>query len=132
RQRVAGWVAILARLKRDMDPQFDPAKPPSRNVAPPPMASGAQLPPGASPNDIKDPDARQAYIAAIEQNRQRIADYGKNTKLYQAHEVIIERAPPSIADANKTLGLPMHDIEAIIAAADITNADRAALTAALH
>jgi hypothetical protein len=47
-----------------------------------------------NPNAITDPQARQANIAAIEQNRARIANYGRNAKLYQAHSVIIERAPP--------------------------------------
>jgi hypothetical protein len=132
RQRIAGWLAILERLKRDLDPEFNPANPPVRRVTPPLTASGAQLPPGVSPDDIKDPKARQAYIAAIQQNAERIASYGRNAKLYQAHAVIIERAPPSIADAHNTLGMPIEDIETMITRADITNADREVLLAALH
>lgn len=132
RQRVAGWLAILERLKRDLDPEFDPANPPRRRVTPPPTASGAQLPPGVNPDDIKDPEARQVYIAAIKQNAERIAAFGRNSKLYQAHAVIIERAPPSISDTHQTLGLPIEDIEAMITRADITSADRDVLLAALH
>ena len=132
RQRLAGWLAILARFKRDMDPAFDPANPPPRRVPPPPGAGGAQMPPGVHPDDVKDPEARRAYITAIEQNRERIAAYGLNSRLYQAHAVIIERAPPSIADAHQTLGLPIDEVAAMIAAADVTTADRDVLLSALH
>jgi hypothetical protein len=85
-----------------------------------------------NPNAITDPQARQANIAAIEQNRARIANYGRNAKLYQAHSVIIERAPPSIADAHRTLGLPIEEIAALLDAADISVADRTALLAPLR
>ena len=90
------------------------------------------MPPGVNPDDIKDPEARQAYIAAIEQNRERMAAYRRNAELYRAHAVIIERAPPSIADAHQTLGLPIEEIAAMIAVADIATADRDLLLGALH
>jgi hypothetical protein len=132
RQRVAGWLAILERLKRDMDPDFNPANAPPRRVAPPPSKSGTQLPPGVNPEDVKDPQARQGYVAAIQQNAERIAAYARNAKLYQARAVIIERASPSIADAHRTLGLPVAEAEAMITGADITPADKDALLAPLR
>ena len=132
RQRLAGWLAILERLKRDMDPDFDPAKAPPRRVVPPPSKSGTQLPPGVNPEDVKDPEARRAYIAAIQQNAERTAAYARNAKLYQARAVIIDRAPASIADAHRTLGLPVAEAEAMITGADITDADKDALLAPLR
>ncbi len=132
RQRVAGWLAILERVKRDLDPAFDPAKPPPRRVTPPPTASGAQLPPGALPDDLKDPAARQAYVAAMQQNADRITSFARDLKLHQAHAVVLERAPQSVADAHTSLGLPVEEIEAMIERADIQAADRDALTAGLR
>ena len=130
RQRLAGWLAILERLEAGYaDPDFDPAKAPPRRVVPPPSKSGTQLPPGVNPEDVKDPEARRAYIAAIQQNAERTAAYARNAALYQARAVIIDRAPASIADAHRTLGLPVAEAEAMITGADITDADKDALLA---
>lgn len=131
RQRVAGWLAILAMINRDLPADFDPGHPATMHVSPPPSASGAQLPPGVSPNDVKDPAARQAYIAAIERNRQRLANFGAHAKLFEAHTTIIERAGPSILDAHQTLGLPVEEIAAMVEGANITPADKKALLAPL-
>jgi hypothetical protein len=131
RQRVAGWLAILELINQELDTGFDPEEPPEMTVSPPPDTSGAQLPPGVSPKDVKDPAARQKYIEAIEQNRARLADYRRMSKLADAHEVIIERAEPSILDAHTTLGLSLDEIRALVQAADIRTDDRNSLLAAL-
>jgi len=130
RQRVAGWLAILERLKRDLDPAFDPKDKPTLNVMPP-GKDGNQYAPGVNPKDVKDPAMREAYIAAIEKNNERIESYAKNVKLFQAHRIIMERAVPSIADARSTLGLSAEEITAILKTADITEADRGTLLHAL-
>lgn len=131
RNRVAGWLAIVARFRRDLDPDFDPNRIPPLHVSPPRTASGAQLPPGVRPSDVKDPEARKAYIEAIEKNRERLARFGQDSELFRARAVVLERAASSIADAHATLGLPVEEITAMIAAADIGADDRKALLAAL-
>jgi hypothetical protein len=131
RQRVAGWLAILAHLKRDLDPAFDPEDKPTVSVIPP-GKDGNQYAPGVNPKDVKDPVMREAYIAAIEKNDERIQSYSKNVKLFQAHRIIMERAAPSIADARTTLGLSPDEIVAMLNAADITQADRDALLHAIQ
>lgn len=132
RQRVAGWLTILEIINHDLPPGFDPEEPPEMTVSPPPDASGAQLPPGVSPNAVKDPAARQAYIEAIEQNRTRFAEHRRASKLAEAHEVILERAEPSILDAHTTLGLPLEEIRTLVESADLRSSDRTALLGALH
>jgi hypothetical protein len=131
RQRVAGWLAIIERFKHDLDPTFDPSDKPSMNISPP-GKYGSQYAPGVNPKDVQDPAMRKAYIAAIEKNQERIANYATNAKLFQAHRVVMERAAPSIADAHTTLGLLSDEIAAMLAAADILPADRDALLAAVH
>jgi hypothetical protein len=132
RQRVAGWLAILERLKRDEDPTFDLAHPPPRRVEPPLLSNGIQLPPGVDPEEIKDPAARRAYVDAIARNEERRAAFNRNAALARAHTSIMERAPASVADAHETLGLAVNEIVAAANAADIAPADRDALLAGLR
>ncbi len=106
-------------------------KKPPMNVSPPPSPSGAQLPPGVNPRDVKDPATRSAYVALIEKNRQRLARYGADARLFEAHAALLERAVPSVRDAQATLGLPTAEIVAMVQAADIAPADRAALLAGI-
>jgi hypothetical protein len=132
RARVASWLAILSRFKRDADPGFDPAKVPSLHVAPPPTASGAQLPPGVRPSDVKDPEARKVYIEEIEKNRVRLANFGRDSELFRARAVVLERAVGSIADARTTLGMPAAEIGAMMGGAAIDARDLEALQGALR
>lgn len=132
RQRVAGWLAIVGRIERDLPPGFDPANKPTISVAPPPSASGAQLPPGVDPRNVADPAARQAYIAAIQANRERLASFDRDAKLHQARASVLERAAASIADARQTLGLDPAEIQAMVTEAALTPGDRAALISPPH
>ena len=129
RMRVATWIAILSRFKRDIDPDFDPDHPPSMNIVPP-GEHGDQYAPGVSPQDVKDPEMRRQYIVAIEKNRERLQNFGATVKLKEAHRQVVESAASSIADARHTLGLPLAEITAMLDRADITRADRKALLAA--
>ena len=129
RARVADWVAILARVKRDLDPAFDPKNPPSMNISPP-GEFGDQYAPGVNPRDVKDPAMRAAYIEAIAKNQQRIEHFTTDVKLAEAQTVVRERAARSIHDARTTLGLSAEEASATISQADLLPADRAALLAA--
>jgi hypothetical protein len=131
RQRVVGWLAILEIINEDLDADFNPEELPPSKVSPPPDASGTQLWPGVSPNEVKDPAARQAYIELIEQNRAAIANFVRALDLAEAQSVIIEMAERSLLDAHTTLGLPLAEISALTEAADIRPDDRAVLVAAL-
>jgi hypothetical protein len=128
--RLADWLAILARFKRDLDPDFDPDNPPARTIRPPGEA-GLQYAPGVDPNAVKDPALRRDYIAAIAKNREHLANYGALVQMAKAHAAIVERANDSIADAHRTLGLDRAAIDAALAKAELLPADRAALMAAL-
>ena len=132
RARVGSWLAILRRFKRDADPAFDPAKIPPMHVAPPPLPSGAQLPPGVRPSDIKDPETRRAYIEAIEKNQVRLANFSRDSALYRARTVVLERAVGSIADARMTLGLPAAEAEAMMRGGEIDARDLQVLMGALQ
>src|SRR5262249_2619691 len=69
--RVALWLALFARFKRDLDPKFDPDNPPTRRVTPPPF-KGVQLMPGADPSLIPDPELRRQYEADMADNEGRV------------------------------------------------------------
>ena len=124
RQRIAGWLAILTTLKRDIDPSFNPDDKPFMNVEPPPSPDGGQLPAGISPREIADPKARATYIAEIEKNGERLEKFGLMARLIATHSKIMEKALRSMLDTHQTLGLPLAAIRASAAAADITQADR--------
>ena len=129
--RLANWLAILGRFQRDLDADFDPDHPPSMNIIPP-GKFGNQYSPGVNPKNVKDPEMRAAYIAAIEKNRILLQNFGANTKLHEAQQIIREAAVRSVADAHHSLGLGSEAIRAALAGAAIMDADRAALAAAAN
>jgi hypothetical protein len=129
RVRIANWIAILSRFRRDIDPGFDPDNPPSARISPP-GEMGDQYPPGIDPAAVKDPEMRRQYVIEIEKNQRRVALYLTALKLTEIHETTRERAAASLRDARQTLGVPSATIMSVLAAADITAADRAALQAA--
>ena len=128
RTRLADWIAILSRFKRDLDPDFNPDDPPATSIVPP-GEFGNQYAPGVNPKDVKDPEMRRQYLIAIEQNRDKLRRFGANVKLAEAHTTIRDRAAASIRDARETLGLDAAEITAALAAGDITQSDREALLA---
>jgi hypothetical protein len=128
RSRLADWMAILSRIRRDLDPEFDPDHPPEMNIVPP-GPYGNQYPPGVSPRDVKDPEMRHAYIEAIEKNRQRIKNFSANLKLFEARQVVVEKAAQSLGDARVNLGLTGLELTEALQRADILPRDRSALMA---
>lgn len=128
--RLANWLDIMSRFRRDLDPDFDPDHPPSMNIVPP-GPHGRQYAPGVNPKDVKDPVMREAYIAAIEKNRILLQNFGANIKLQEAQLVVREQAISSISDAQTTLGLTAAAIRASVTAASLLESDRAALLAAV-
>lgn len=72
---VRAWAQVLGAIERSYDPTFDPNNPnntPEECLGPPREASGMQLPSCADPNDVQDPVARAAYIAALAANDLKI------------------------------------------------------------
>lgn len=128
RERLRLWLDLFARLRRDLDPDFDPDHPPSLTVAPPKIG-GAQLPPGVGPDDIADPAARKKYEEEIAKNSRRIEGFKAQFKLYQVHRTLLERAVDSLKNARDTLSLPGAEIAAAIRGADLLPSDRDALLA---
>jgi hypothetical protein len=125
--RLRLWMAVLGRFKRDLDPKFDPAHPPSMTVAPPKVGN-AQFPPGVRPGDIKDPEARKKYEAAVKENERRVEQYKQQSKLHQMHATVVQSAVTSLRDVRDTLGMAVADITAALQKADILAADKKTLT----
>ncbi|HME20425.1 MAG TPA: hypothetical protein VKI44_03540 [Acetobacteraceae bacterium] len=130
-QRLANWAAIFARFKRDLDPAFDPEEPPLIRIAPP-GPEGQKYMPGVDPKFVKDPVLREKYIEAIAKNRELIRAYSFLSKLNDLHEVILEKAEDSVADAVESLGLEPEEIVAILQSADLRPSDQQALIAAAN
>jgi hypothetical protein len=128
-QRLADWVAILTRFKRDIDPDFNPDKPPSMRITPP-GPEGLQYMAGVDPKDVEDPVLREKYIAAMKHNQEVIANFGFLSKLAQLHRVLLEKAVASVKDAHEALGMTTQEIVAALEPADIQPADKARLLAA--
>lgn len=125
-QRLANWTAILARFKRDIDPNFDPEKRPSTRITPP-GPEGLQYMAGVDPKDVEDPVLRDKYLDAIKKNNELIRNYGFLSRLERLHRVIMEKATNSVADAHQTLGLSSQEIAAVLQKADLQPGDRTAL-----
>jgi hypothetical protein len=128
--RVRLWMAVLGRFKRDLDPKYDPSHPPPMTVAPPKVGN-AQLPPGVKPSDIKDPEARKKYEAALKENERRVEQYKQQAKLHEMHDRVAQSAITSLRDARDTLGMMVTDIIAALQKADILAADKKKIGEAL-
>ncbi len=128
-QRVANWVAIFGRFKRDLDPAFDPEKRPSMRITPP-GPEGRQYAAGVDPKDVEDPVLREKYIAAVKKNDEIIRNFTFLSRLERLHRVILEKATKSLADARQTLGMPAPAIASALQRADLRPNDQKALLAA--
>jgi hypothetical protein len=128
-QRLADWSAILSRFRRDLDPDFDPEKRPTMRITPP-GPEGLQYMAGVDPKDVEDPVLREKYIAALKKNEEFISNYDFLSRLARLHQVMLEKATSSVADARQTLGLSPQDITASLEHADLQQADKRALLAA--
>ena len=129
-ERLANWLSIFSRFKRDLDPNFNPNDPIEMQVVPP-GPEGRQYMPGVDPKDVTDPDLRQRYIAAIKENRERAKNIGFLLRFERMHRQMLEEATRSLAEAYSTLGYPTHEIVAALQKADILPSDRAVFLAAL-
>ncbi len=68
RETLEAWLGLLALIDRHLDSSFDPGRAPATGVTPRGY-SGFEYPPGIRPDAIPDSRARQAYAAALEENR---------------------------------------------------------------
>jgi hypothetical protein len=74
------WLALFAEIDRNLDRKFDPNEVNYVSVMPPPE-DGAQLPPGVSPEMIKDPEKRKQYEEAIKENDRKTLAYSFQLRL---------------------------------------------------
>jgi hypothetical protein len=72
RQQAVLWLGAWKRLEASIDKNWDPEDLPVGNVTPP---LGTGLPAGVAPEAIEDPELRAQYIADIEANRRKAAEY---------------------------------------------------------
>ncbi len=82
------WLTIIQTIDKNLDSSFDPEVVLPMKVSPPKLRDGTQLPPGAAPNLIDDPKAREEYEKAIKENRAKQENYPLQTQLRELNEVI--------------------------------------------
>jgi lipoprotein-anchoring transpeptidase ErfK/SrfK len=91
RETLETWLALVALIDRNLDPNFNPQDLPSTGVAPP-RVGNVSYPPGADPKVIADPQARQRYEEALKQNTQKAENYRIQTWLKRFDESISPKA----------------------------------------
>lgn len=80
RETLETWLALVALIDKNLDPNFNAQDLPSTGVAPPRVGNTA-YPPGADPKLIADPQARQQYEAALKKNKEHAEQYRIQTWL---------------------------------------------------
>jgi hypothetical protein len=75
---LASWLRIINLIDNNLDPAFDPADVPAISVLPPGQA-GLQYGSGTKPEDIKDPELKKQFEAALEENRRKSEAYAFQT-----------------------------------------------------
>ena len=120
--KLANWIAILSRFKRDTDPGFDASAAPSLNFIPTSNLSA----------DSSDPNARQKYEEAKKKHFEDTAKYNKNIQFSDTHDVVLRLAVESIVDAHENLNLSSAYVKSKLNESEIMNSDRDTILAALH
>src|SRR4051812_6144245 len=72
------WLILLATLDQNRDPSYDPypynpTNAIALNSIAPPGRGGLRYPSGVAPRDIKEPEIREQYEAALKQNEEKAA-----------------------------------------------------------
>jgi hypothetical protein len=91
RETLETWLALVALIDRNLDPNFNPQDVPSTGVAPP-RVGNVSYPPGADPKLIADPQARARYEAALKQNKEKAENYRIQTWLKRFDESLSPKA----------------------------------------
>lgn len=82
------WLTIIQTVDKNLDPAFDPNEVLPMKISPPPLKDGTQLPPGADPKLIDDPQARQEYEKAVKENRAKQENYLIQSQLTELNETL--------------------------------------------
>ena len=128
RARLRLWITVLSRFKRDLDPDFDPANPPSSRQ-PALVINGQEQPPWVEPKDLKEPAERKQAEDQIAAHNRRVAQFSGMFRLDAVHKTIMARAIDSLRNARDTLGLTAAEITAAVQKADIAPRDKTTLSA---
>jgi hypothetical protein len=128
RRKMLLWLRGWEDLEGSIDPDFDPADVPFRNLSPP----GGRYRSGIRPDAIPEPDVREAYEALLERNRRKAEVYGEQTRLRRLRgqfrdrlrEVAVRAYGPSPAD--------VEDLTAVLDAAGIEPETRETLLDAVR
>jgi hypothetical protein len=78
REALETWLALVAAIDKNLDPSFNPQDVPSVKISPP-VSGGA------------DPQSRQQYEQATQQNREKAQRYMLQTKLRRLDEMVTPR-----------------------------------------
>lgn len=104
RTLVRGWARILKAVEQSYDPTFDPSNAndlPNSCVVPPREPSGRQAPACADPSDVKDPQSRAQYIAAIRANDLRRQRTNRYRQLFNIDEAAMSSLEMALQLFNK-------------------------------
>ena len=79
------WLTILNMIDVRIDPSFDPADVPPKNIEPP-SSDDEAFRPGVEPAKIADPKIRADYEKAVDENRSKQINYRIQVKLRRLDE----------------------------------------------
>lgn len=117
RERVGLWLHALRRIERETDPSFDPNDLFVMNVRPP---AGANIPSGASPSAIKDPEMRAEYERLIEENIKKAEYYNRQHRLRLNGPSIISNGVKYISKMYAKSPSDLEDLRNLLISYDIS------------
>jgi hypothetical protein len=85
RETLETWLALVALIDKNLDPNFNAQDLPSVSVAPP-LVGNTAYPPGVDPKAVSNPQARQQYEAALKKNKEHAEQYRIQTWLKRFDE----------------------------------------------
>lgn len=92
------WLSVLDLIDRHRDPAFDPNAPLFQQVSPPAVGE-VRLMPGADPELIRDPVAREKYKADIAANDRKLQQARLQTRLRKLEPDVVEAVHDALCQA---------------------------------
>jgi hypothetical protein len=129
---VQAWAQVLREVELSYDPSFDPSNPndrPATCLVPPREASGRQLPSCADPQDLTDPAARAAYVAALQANELKTERASRYQELRNIDDDAMLSLRLNLADFHAVTRSDSANLDGILRDAGLSDARRAKIDA---
>lgn len=116
------WLRAWKKINAAIDDSFDPNELPLINVPPP---ASVDLPAGVASEEIKDPDLRHEYEAAIQKNIENTMHYNEQIRLRKSKPSFLKTLQRVFVYFYSRPGADLHELDRLLNEAGMEKAQKA-------